>query len=415
MPVSTRSTTASPSARRSPRRRYLSPAAVPYSSPSSSSSRQSGRSSAVLEASHAKLYPLATKLGLVGDKKAKRRDLERRITQIVELFSPKPPPTVLLASDHQGHRLSGMRLSTGQTSGNDAHAGSWVQSCEKDCRHGCSRWNYRSFVVAGPLPPSILNLPELQDLFRVRAELRPVPRPVVTVKKPSYPRPASEAPSVSSAASDAAPADLDAFPALSPLHDPAPGPSQFTDERSPSPQTPHRSLRFDFGGYGGAHYSPEGYILHPPAFHVRGPDASGSNVDNGPAAIAAQSIAAAPSIVFDACTPVVIFLWHTNAHEPIRSHGYPRVPVGAAHSVLHIGELHLIDCKVVLEKAGLPAGAHLERYLAAGPQPRTWIDAEWDSIIPVYGRDQIIYLKTDDRYTPIPEHFIELLCPNYFD
>ncbi|KAJ6605151.1 hypothetical protein B0H10DRAFT_2195525 [Mycena sp. CBHHK59/15] len=118
----------------------------PRTSPRSRSSRSSGASSCSssssappaalssasarrrrLEAKHTQLYPTTARLGIRGTKAVKRRIVQRRILEKLELFSPYPPEDLALPYNHQGHRLTAMRLRSGYTQNDRWFAGSYHQ------------------------------------------------------------------------------------------------------------------------------------------------------------------------------------------------------------------------------------------------------------------------------------------------
>ncbi|KAJ7731874.1 hypothetical protein B0H16DRAFT_1733061 [Mycena metata] len=388
--VATRSSTASP-------RRVTRSSST--SSPPSTPSRKSGHRQA-LEQKHATLYPLTIKLGITGPKHIKRREVQRLIRILLELHSPRPPPSAALPYGHQGHCVEGMQLNTGAKSGNDSVAGSWIQPCGGDCKHGCSKANHAIFVITPPLPAATLADEQFQKLFRARKELYPARRsPRKTVKRPFFPPlPPVFEPSPSPPPPSSSPPPLSSSPMEDDL-------SLFGDvimrqSQSPVPGPSHlnETLRFDNGGYGGAHYSPTGSIL-------RGWEPAEPSV-----------FAASPSpenVVFDASTPVAIIVW-LDSGAPLRGKGFPRVDPDAQH--IRLGKLHLMDCKSALQRLGVPAGAHLERFVdTSSPLLRSWVPITWEETISIYGRDKVVYLKTQDRYVALPDHSFELLDPDYFD
>jgi hypothetical protein len=81
-----------------------------------------------LEAKHSLLYPITTTaLGIRGVKSVKRRLVQRGLTSRLEVLSPRPPPSLLLPHNHQGHRLAGFILRTGAKNNDLSVAGAWVQ------------------------------------------------------------------------------------------------------------------------------------------------------------------------------------------------------------------------------------------------------------------------------------------------
>ncbi|KAJ6541289.1 hypothetical protein B0H10DRAFT_2392137 [Mycena sp. CBHHK59/15] len=190
-------------------------------------------------------------LGIRGVKAEKRRIVQRQLRAQLEVYRPRPPLTAQFPPDHLGHCLGGMIMNTGGKSRNDLVAGSWVQPCR-----GCNqpRCKGRVFVVTGPLSPDILNLPELQKLFEACAELYATGNStgITPLSPSSTPTPAPPSPMPT--------------PTLTPIpREPShSSPPAQEAEHSATPATPaHRTLHFDYGGYGGLHYSPDGHIVAP--------------------------------------------------------------------------------------------------------------------------------------------------------
>ncbi|KAJ7814043.1 hypothetical protein B0H13DRAFT_2381987 [Mycena leptocephala] len=221
-----------------------------------------------LEAKHSLLYPITTTaLGIRGVK--------------LEVLSPRPPLSLLLPHNYQGHRLAGFILRTGAKNNDLSVAGTWVQPCT-GCAT-CKGRKKRVFVHVPALPPHILADAQLELWAMARNELYPTR-------------------SGTSAAATAA-ANISHSPLPSPLPSPSPSPVPLTVSAtstsaaaapSPSPPPPmpfprpsplsvntplHRSLNYHYGGYGGveAHYSPAGEILVPTSILVPNSD-DGSDV-----------------------------------------------------------------------------------------------------------------------------------------
>ncbi|KAJ7742537.1 hypothetical protein B0H16DRAFT_1728075 [Mycena metata] len=225
-------------------------------------------------------------------------------------------------------------------------------------------------------------------IFRARKELYPARRsPRKTVKRPFFPPlPPVFEPSPSPPPPSSSPPPLSS----SPMEDDS---SLFGDvimrqSQSPVPGPSHlnETLRFDNGRYGGAHYSPTGSIL-------RGWEP-------------AEPSDLMPVLQSQSLSGLI--------GAPLRGKGFPRVDPDAQH--IRLGKLHLMDCKSALRRLGVPAGAHLERFVdTSSPLLRSWVPITWEETISIYGRDKVVYLKTQDRYVALPDHSFELLDPDYFD
>ncbi|KAJ6576748.1 hypothetical protein B0H10DRAFT_1963444 [Mycena sp. CBHHK59/15] len=212
-------------------------------------------------------------------------------------------------------------MNTGGKSRNDLVAGSWVQPCR-----GCNqpRCKGRVFVVTGPLTPDILNLPELQKLFEARAELYATGNS--TGITPLFP----------------SPTPTPAPPSPMPTPTPTPIPPQEA-EHSATPATPAlRTLHFDYGGYGGLHYSPDGHIV-----------ASSSNsttlINDSDSDDDIPDLQSPGGITWDLCTPVALCL---RCHEacykgprPLKTMVYPCPDDGESRSMCN-GHVVLQDFKM---------------------------------------------------------------------
>lgn len=79
-----------------------------------------------LNARHAILYPISTRLGIPGANKAeKRHNVQQLIRTRLRHYSPFPPLATHLPATHQGHALTGPIQNTGVK--NLAAAGGWSQ------------------------------------------------------------------------------------------------------------------------------------------------------------------------------------------------------------------------------------------------------------------------------------------------
>ncbi|KAJ7926529.1 hypothetical protein B0H13DRAFT_2313425 [Mycena leptocephala] len=149
--VSTRSSS-SPNTRAATAR---SPHTYPSAGLSSSPTSSLRRRRLALEAKHSLLYPITTTaLGIRGVKSVKRRLVQRGLTSRLEVLSPRPPPSLLLPHNYQGHRLAGFILRTGAKNNDLSVAGAWVQPCT-GCAT-CKGRKKRVFVRVPALPPHVL-------------------------------------------------------------------------------------------------------------------------------------------------------------------------------------------------------------------------------------------------------------------
>ncbi|KAJ6604085.1 hypothetical protein B0H10DRAFT_2229421 [Mycena sp. CBHHK59/15] len=74
-------------------------------------------------------------------------------------------------------------------------------------------------------------------------------------------------------------------------------------EHSATPATPaRRTLHFDYGGYGGLHYSPDGHIVAPSSNSTTLINDSDSDDD-------IPDLQSPGGITWDLCTPVALCLW----------------------------------------------------------------------------------------------------------
>ncbi|KAJ7082800.1 hypothetical protein C8R44DRAFT_753674 [Mycena epipterygia] len=312
-----------------------------------------------LAAWHSRLYPITTSLGIDGVKKIKRRTVQEHIHARAEELAPRPSENVWLPVDHQGHDLQGPILNTGFTTRNDEVIGSWVQPCN-GCRR-CStraRGRKRVFMICPPLPADIRADPQLQRLLQARAELWPIQRGT-----------AAAPPAVSSPSPTPAPASI-------PLPEPAVG-HRYTPAATPPPPF-RRTLHFDYGEYGGTHYSSDGYIIR------RSPSSSTSSVNN------------------ESDDDVLLFTWYDTDKPPIQMTIQPRLQ---GLSGVCRGEIVLQDFQRGLEAVGLPVDIAIERFMDATDH---WVITDWARAIPIYARNRVIYIKALGHEVTPPDHFIDL-------
>ncbi|KAJ6548051.1 hypothetical protein B0H10DRAFT_2202658 [Mycena sp. CBHHK59/15] len=205
--------------------------------------------------SRGETHPTLPDDGAVGDpghKAVKRRIVQRRILEKLELFSPYPPEDLALPYNHQGHRLTAMRLRSGYTQNDRWFAGSYHQVCT-----GCPRCvtKKRVFVRVDPLPHHILEQPELKALFDARTELYPTTGGTTTASAPIAPHVTLPTiPTAPSPSPSPSPAPAPSPPA-SPSPVPAPLPADPAAKEAELPIPPHtpmrQTLHFHYGGYGG--------------------------------------------------------------------------------------------------------------------------------------------------------------------
>ncbi|KAJ7923274.1 hypothetical protein B0H13DRAFT_2316658 [Mycena leptocephala] len=370
------------------------------SNPSSSPTLSLRRRRLTLEAKHSVLYPITTNtLGIKGVKAEKRRLVQRGLARRLEVLSPRPPPSLLLPYDYQGHCLTGFVLRTGAKNHDLESAGAWVQPCT-GCAT-CKGRKKRVFVHVPALPPHLLADAQLELWAMARYELYPIQR----------------TPSASTSTSAALTADLS--PSPSPEPSPTPSPLTLPDEstsiiaahQSPSPPAAdadlpsplpspltadiplQQSLNYYYGGYGAveAHYSPAGEILvptHDGNFHDRGRRSPSRG------------------IVLDVCTPVMVCIWYSTPEGTVEFFWKLLHPRADESKSFRIGELVLADYREMLWEMGLPSGVRLERYLDSVD---SWLSILWTHGIPIFGKNKVVFLRTVGLDVTPPDHFINLL------
>ncbi|KAJ7653878.1 hypothetical protein DFH06DRAFT_1329973 [Mycena polygramma] len=364
----------------SKRTAHSSPSRSSNSSPSSASSRRTRTSNPALEAKHAQLYPATARLGIKGNKTVKRSTVRDMVHTGLESRSPLPPDDLRLPSNYGGHNLSGFLLATGYESRDRTKAGGYYQVC-RGCPT-CSRARRRRvFHRTPPLSADILAQPELQLLFDARDELYPTPRvsnqqsaaEATTSPSPSpYPSPS---PSPTLVFSSSPPPELQRSPSL------------------PPPLHQAQTLHFDYGGYGGAHYSPTGEILVPRS------DASDLDLDD----LQYPSVQPAPQQpVFVVAVPILLVAWYSTGVDPIITLVHPQANANSTH----IGELMLADYRDALAGLGLAWSTKIERFLDVTDH---WIPMEWEYRMPIYGRNKVIYIRAEGVDVTPPDHFLDLL------
>ncbi|KAJ7309354.1 hypothetical protein DFH08DRAFT_823526 [Mycena albidolilacea] len=388
-----------------------------------------------LSASHAILYPVTHALGVRGTKKDKRRQINQMWRENLEIHSPYPHFSARLPSNHRGHDLTGPILNTNK------NAGGYRQVCVGCPQAGCLPANRKGkrggktavFCIRAGLPLHTLQSGMLGRLARARAELQPVSRAAAraaraagatTNTSPSSSVTASTLPPSSSPSISASSRATTPDASISTLsHDNAPDApivshaagAAIDTEHATAPSTPrHRGLTGFFGGYGGVHYSPEGYIINHSADHDDAvPNASDSDaslqyspsdddmedaVDSDhqlatyfrppPPAIDMSDVEDIDTRTLDLTTPVYLIAWDDALFRPIRILAHPRINE-ADSDPFRIGEVVLQDYEAEFVARGFAVRSHIQRYLSPGKG--LWITAPWSTYsIPIHGLNRVI-------------------------
>ncbi|KAJ7901473.1 hypothetical protein B0H13DRAFT_1882985 [Mycena leptocephala] len=312
------------------------------------------------------------------------------------LPSPYPSANLILPQNYRGHDVSYPQINTIQ------QPGGYRQVCM-----GCPKCPAKKkifFIVPG-LPLDVLQSGILGRLARARAELMPIPRLQISTASISVSPASSPSPSAPTAVSPSHTASP--LPASSPL---APSSRATTPEaETPARATPvHDPLRFDFGGYGGLHYSPEGNILFSAATTAADIDMSS---DDGlelqyPSEAQPQPPSAQDNRILDLTNPVHIFSWDIDGFPPIQIVAYPRIPQDDEAHRFRVGEVVLEEYRAVLEAAGFAVQSHIQRYLAPS---NIWVTVPWSTYtVSVYGPNTIVYLRNPGMDVTVPDHVLEL-------
>ncbi|KAJ7889301.1 hypothetical protein B0H14DRAFT_2561801 [Mycena olivaceomarginata] len=374
-----------------------------------------------LSASHTILYPVTHALGVRGTKKDKRRQINQMWRENLEIHSPTLislraclPITVDMILPCVGCPQAG---------------------CLPANRKGKRGGKTAVFCICAGLPLHTLQSGMLGRLARARAELQPVSRAAAraaraagatTNTSPSSSvtvsmLPPSSSPSIS-ASSRATTPDA-SISTLS--HDNAPDApivshaagAAIDTEHATAPSTPrHRGLTGFFGGYGGVHYSPEGYIINHSVDHDDAvPNASDSDaslqyppsdddmedaVDSDhqlatyfrppPPVIDMSDVEDIDTRTLDLTTLVYLIAWDDALFRPIRILAHPRINE-ADSDPFRIGEVVLQDYEAEFVARGFAVRSHIQRYLSPGQG--LWITAPWSAYsIPIHGLNRVIYL-----------------------
>ncbi|KAJ6611320.1 hypothetical protein B0H10DRAFT_2224194 [Mycena sp. CBHHK59/15] len=141
-----------------------------------------------------------------------------------------------------------------------------------------------------------------------------------------------------------------------------------------APATPiHDPLCFDFGGYGGVHYSPDGHIITHSA-------ATGQMLKK----------AEQDTHTLDLTVPVFIFAWDDERYKPIRILTRPHVN-DAESAEFRLGQVVLQDYQAAFVAAGFSVQSHIQCY----PEPSgIWITVPWSTdAVGMFGLNKVIYLR----------------------
>ncbi|KAJ7937741.1 hypothetical protein B0H13DRAFT_2302565 [Mycena leptocephala] len=372
---------------------------------------------------HALLYPVTTSLGITGNKTQKRREVNARLRALLAVHSPFPSPSAVLPSNHQGHDLSGPLLNT------SIEPGGYRQVCfgcsqapcppaDRSARRKGAGYKPKIFLIRRGLPPHILKSGMLGRLARAKAELQPVPRGT-TAPVPaalSLPTVADRSPSASSVSASSS--------QLPPSFPPSPSSHAPTleVEMSISPATtPQQRLNYDYGGYGGVHYSPDGHIVDRSANANTADD--DSNIELLPARTMSPRMSlslssprrkmqtSAPLIslfLLRSLHSMILILFQNNA-DPMYMWAHPRVNNrdGRPASSFRLGEVKLKDYLAAFIRENFPVQSHIERYLDGVDR---WITVPWSTAtIQIFGAcNRTIYLRNPGITVATPAHVLEL-------
>ncbi|KAJ7933209.1 hypothetical protein B0H13DRAFT_1856243 [Mycena leptocephala] len=321
-------------------------------------------------APHVLLYPVTTSLGITGNKTQKRREVNARLHALLAVHSPFPSPSAVLPSNHQGHDLSGPLLNTSIEPGSyrQVYLGCPQAPCppaDRSARQKRAGYKPKIFFIRRGLPPHILKSGMLGRLARAKAELQPVPRGTI-----------------------------------------APVPVALSLPMPADPTPPQWRLNFDYGGYGGVHYSPDGHIIDRsanantadddsdieilPALEYPSSD-SDDETENEPIPVITQEEDTDKRPI-DLTVPVALIAWHDNNADPMSMWAYPRINnrTGRPASSFRLGEV-----------------SHVERYIDGVDR---WITVPWSTVtIQIFGAcNRTIYLRNPGITVTAPAHVLEL-------
>ncbi|KAJ7934613.1 hypothetical protein B0H13DRAFT_2305388 [Mycena leptocephala] len=194
---------------------------------------------------------------------------------------------------------------------------------------------------------------KLGQLALARIELSPIPKGSRAAGDPS-----SRFLSIEPASPSSGPSPL---PAPTPPS-PSPAPEDDLPAATATPPPPQDRLPFNFGGYGGVHYSPDGYIIGrsapATAIDVAEDDDEMSSLpeleyppSDSEAEHELMHLVAQATRALDLTVPVCIVAWDNAESEPVHIFAHPRVN-NPAPSGFRVGEILLRDYEAVFLRAG---------------------------------------------------------------
>ncbi|KAJ7113876.1 hypothetical protein C8R44DRAFT_881445 [Mycena epipterygia] len=332
------------------------------------------KAAARLAARHSRLYPITTSLGIDGVKKIKRRTVQEHIHARAEELAPRPSEDVWLPVDYQGHDLQGPILNTGFTTRNDEVIVQWLPAM----LHQSAGSEAGIYDMSSPFLLTSAPTRNYNDYYKLALNFGPFNvalRLLLLLYRHLLPHRL-----------------LPPFPFRSL--------QLFTATHLLLLLLPlqfRRTLHFDYGGYGGAHYSSDGYIIR------RSPSSSTSSVNNESDDDGIFGELQYPAdVTLDMCTPVLLFAWYDTDKPPIQMTIQPRLQ--GLSGVCH-GEIVLQDFQRGLEAVGLPVDIAIERFMDATDH---WVITDWARAIPIYAHNRVIYIKALGLEVTPPNHFIKL-------
>ncbi|KAJ7243462.1 hypothetical protein C8J57DRAFT_1243407 [Mycena rebaudengoi] len=358
MPPATRSSTASPASYTRSHGVIASPFATPTSGLSADSSAPTARSIArrkTMEARHARDFPITVGLGVFGTMAQKYKEVQDRLREEFELYSPLPPPAQHLPRNHKGHNLGPPAINTGKKG---RGYGAYVQPCVGCLVPDCNA----IFQISAPLPNKILALPPIADLLHARAELKPkfppppVPLPAYYAARSPTPTPSASPELQNLASADETEDQTSGSRASSSLLlgnvDQASDQENYDDETSSSVEEPRY-----------------------------------------------------PDIVFDLSLPVKVFAWFKEDNAPIKFTVYPRMHQ-PGNNLFSRAELVLADFKEGFEAEGFPALHVIRHHLDSLD---SWVWMSWSASIPIYSHYKIVHIRVPGITVNLPDDLEDLL------
>ncbi|KAJ7240744.1 hypothetical protein C8J57DRAFT_1527411 [Mycena rebaudengoi] len=382
MPPATRSSTASPASHTRSHGVIASPFATPTSGLSADSSAPTARSIArrkTMEARHARDFPITVGLGIFGTMAQKYKEVQDRLREEFELYSPLPPPAQHLPRNHQGHNLGLPAINTGKKG---RGYGAYVQPCVWCLVPDCNA----VFQISAPLPNKILALPPIADLLHARAELKPkFPPPPVLLPAYYAARSTTPTPSASPELQNLASAD------------------ETEDQTSGS----RASSSLLLGNV--VHYSSDGHILcqssSPP---IQDQASDQENYDDETSSSVEEP--RYPDIVFDLSLPVKVFAWFKEDSAPIKFTVYPHMHQ-PGNNLFSRAELVLADFKEGFEAEGFPTLHVIQHHLDSLD---SWVWMSWSASIPIYSHYKIVHIRVPGITVNLLDDLEDLLLNSLF-